>query len=430
MALQSAPGSHALPFGISAPTNQCIESPVTLHGRTYKLPKSPTVIVCVDGFDPTYLTRGVADGILPTMTKFMIRGFHAEAQCSMPSVTNANNVSIITGAPTAVHGIATNYFLDRKTGKETMIVDDSLVRGSTILAEMASRGVRVAAITAKDKLRKILQRGLTGPNTICYSSQYANDDIVQWLGWESRPSQYSAELSLFVLDAGLKLLRENRADLFYLTLSDFVQHKYAPGAPQADNFLAAIDARLQAFVDLGAVVGVTGDHGMSDKADSDGNPKVLFLQDELEKKFGVGCARVICPIADPFVKHHGALGGFVRVYVSDSHSSEVAEMVKYTATFDLVELTMLKEEAAERFEMPVDREGDFIVVSKSDAVLGAKEAEHDLSGLKGHRLRSHGGLSEQRIPVLLSTPIQEDQSTRPGQWRNFDIFDLALNRGQ
>ncbi|KAJ3494938.1 hypothetical protein NLG97_g3744 [Lecanicillium saksenae] len=398
---------------------------VALHGRTYKVPQKPTVIICVDGFDPEYLEAGLVAGILPNMAKLVSDGFHATAECSMPSVTNANNVSIITGAPTSVHGIATNYFLDRETGKETMIVDDSLVRGSTILAEMAERGVRVAAITAKDKLRKILQRGLDRSDAICYSTQFASDDVLAWLGYDARPDQYSAELSLYVLEAGVKLMREGKADLFYLTLSDYVQHKYAPDEPEAQKFLATIDKRIGEFLELGAVVAVTGDHGMSDKSDADGNPVVLYVQDELEKKFGSGCARVICPIADPFVVHHGALGGFVRVYVPESHAQLVPAMAEHIGTFDKVEVSLLKEEAAVRFEMPLDREGDFIIVATNNAVLGAKEAEHDLSGLKGHRLRSHGGLSEQHIPLMLSIPLKNAKAK--GNWKNYDIFDITLN---
>jgi phosphonoacetate hydrolase len=219
----------------------------------------------------------------------------------MPSFTNPNNVSIITGQPTAVHGIAGNYFLDRETGQETMIVDDSLLRGSTILAELAAAGVRIAAITAKDKLRRILQHGLDG-ESICYSTENASEAMLRRLGYAARPDQYSVALSLFVLDAGVQLLREQRADLLYLTLSDYVQHKHAPGAPEADAFMAAVDARLAALVALGAVVAVTGDHGMSDKCGDDGSPNILFLQDELERRFGTGCARVICPITDPFVR--------------------------------------------------------------------------------------------------------------------------------
>lgn len=370
---------------------------------------------------------GIQDNITPTMKRFMDTGFHTEAKCSMPSVTNANNMSIITGAPTAIHGIATNYFLDRETGEEVMITDDSLLRGSTILAEMANVGIRTAAITAKDKLRKLLQRGLDGSSSICYSSQKASDETLAWLGRTACPDQYSADLSLFVLEAGLKLLRERRADLFYLTLSDFVQHKYAPNTEEANAFFSAIDKTLQDFVDQGAVVAVTGDHGMSDKSDANGHPNVLFLQDELEKKFGHGCARVICPIADPFVKHHGALGGFVRVYVSDSHTKVIDTMAKFVTTFAQVELSMLKDEAAEKFEMPIDREGDFVVIATKDAVLGARQAEHDLTGLKGHRLRSHGGLSEQTVPILLSEPIVAECGAC---WRNYDVFDLALNYAQ
>ncbi|KAJ6787437.1 hypothetical protein PWT90_03277 [Aphanocladium album] len=359
------------------------------------------------------------------MAKLIRDGFHATAKCSMPSVTNANNVSIITGAPTSVHGIATNYFLDRETGEETMIVDDSLVRGSTILAEMAERGVRVAAITAKDKLRKILQRGLDRSDAICYSTQFASEEVLAWLGHDARPDQYSAELSLYVLEAGVKLLREAKADMFYLTLSDYVQHKYAPEEPEAQRFLSTIDRRIGEFLELGAVVAVTGDHGMSDKSDAYGNPVVLYVQDELEKKFGSGCARVICPIADPFVVHHGALGGFVRVYVPESHAKDILAMAKHIGSFDKVEMSLLKSEATARFEMPLDREGDFVIVATNNAVLGAKEAEHDLSGLNGHRLRSHGGLSEQHIPLMLSVPVKDLEAKK--EWKNYDIFDIALN---
>ncbi|KAK7927089.1 phosphonoacetate hydrolase [Apiospora marii] len=416
---------------------------ITLHSRTYNPPRQPTVVVCIDGFDPSYLDQGIADGLLPTMQAFAARGFRApaDADAAMPTFTNPNNVSIITGAPTAVHGIAGNYFLDRATGDEVMVVDDSLLRGSTILAEMAGRGgVRVAAITAKDKLRRILGHGLAeAEGSICWSSQCASEDVLAWLGkgkgdggdaTAALPSQYSAELSLLVLDAGVKILEERRADLLYLTLSDWVQHKHAPGSSEANEFMSAIDARLGRMVDLGAVVAVTGDHGMNDKCDDGGSPNVLFVQDELEDKFGPGCARVICPITDPFVKHHGALGSFVRVHVSEARGADVEDMIRFCKGFAEIEMVLPKEEAARVFEMPEDREGDFVIVSKKNAVVGSKATEHDLSSLQGHRLRSHGGLSEQRVPLLMSKPIQSSEDLVGKRWRNFDIFDLILNHGQ
>lgn len=395
------------------------------------MPRQPAVVVCVDGFDPDYLDHGIANGLMPNCKKFLESGFHVTGNCAMPSLTCPNNTSIITGMPTAVHGISGNYWLDRETRKETMVLDDSLLRGSTILSEMSKRGVRVAAITAKDKLRKILQHDIR--NGICFSSEYVKkctlaengiENVEAWIG-RPAPSQYSADLSMYVLDAGIKLLEEQRADLFYLTLSDYIQHKHAPGEPESNEFMADLDKRFGKLVTLGAVLAVTADHGMSDKAKDDGSPCVLFLQDELEKKFGEGCARVICPIADPFVKHHGALGGFVRVYARDE--ADIGRMVEFTRTFPEVELVLNGKDAAERFEMPLDREGDFVVVGKGNAAIGAKESEHDLSLLRDHRLRSHGSLAEQPLPLILSKPVVDTDSAAKRSWKNYDAFDLVLN---
>ena len=79
--------------------------------------------------------------------------------------------------------------------------------------------------------------------------------------------------------------------------------------------------------------------------------------------------------------------------------------------------------------MPVDREADFVVLGDDKTAIGAARTEHDLSGLAGHRLRSHGGLGEQRVPFILSRPLTPEYRDRAetGQLRNFDIFDFALN---
>jgi phosphonoacetate hydrolase len=352
----------------------------------------------------------------------------------MPSFTNPNNVSIITGQPPSIHGIAGNYLLDPATKKEHMIQDDSLLRGSTILEQMNYRGVRVAAVTVKDKLRRILGHGLAGSGAICFSAKYAGscsvkengiDDVEAWVG-RAQPSQYSGDLSLFVLDAGIKILEEKRADLLYLTLSDYIQHKHAPGQKESDEFLAALDQRLKDLVDLGAVVAVTGDHGMSDKCLPDGKPNVLFLEDQLASRFGKGSARIICPITDPFVRHHGALGSFVRVYL-ENPADHLQPMLDYVRTFPQVQIAMGGEEATSTYDLPLDREGHFVVISQKNAVIGSREEEHDLSNLGEHRLRSHGGLSEQDIPLVMSRPVRDAAAAEGRQWRNYDAFELALN---
>ena len=413
------------------------EKCIQLHGRTYKLPSRPTVVVCIDGFDPEYLQCGSEDGILPNMSSWVKHGFHNTAKCAMPALTNPNNLSIITGMPTAVHGISGNYYLDKETGEEHMVLDDSTMHGSTILELMANAGVRVAAVTAKDKLRKIINHGLSPSNgAICFSAQHADqcalaehgiENVEEWLGKQT-PSQYSGDLSLFVLDAGVKLLEENRADLFYLTLSDYIQHKHAPRSPVADDFMQAIDTRLGQLGQLGAVVAVTGDHGMSHKSNNNGTPNVLFLEDYLNSKWPEAHARVICPITDPFVKHHGALGGFVRVHLlGETNEDTVEDMLKEVRKLPEIEEAYTGAEAAELLEMPAEREGEMVVIAKKEAVVGSRKDEHDLSQLGDHSLRSHGAFSEQQIPLIRSLPVGSDVRAGSKGWRNFDVFDVALN---
>jgi phosphonoacetate hydrolase len=315
-----------------------------------------------------------------------------------------------------VHGIAGNYYLDRETGQEVMITDDRLMRGATILGLMSQEGVATAAVTAKDKLRRLLGRGLAGPSL---SSECADAATERSVG-RSRPDMYSADLSLFALDAGLRLL-DSGTRLLYLSLSDFVQHAHAPGDPEADAFHRALDERLAAFVERGAVVAMTADHGMNDK------PRVVFLEDELLERFGAGSARVICPITDPFVRHHGALGSFVRVYAGDH--ADIAPMMAASSALPGVAAVFDRTEAARRFALPYDREADFVVLGDAATAIGAARAGHDLSGLAGHRLRSHGGPYEQRVPFALSQPPTVAYRRRASArgLRNFDIFDFALN---
>jgi phosphonoacetate hydrolase len=407
---------------MTAPIQRPLEEPpmfdaIQLNSRHYRKPERPTVIICVDGCDPAYVERGISDGVFATIGSFAGEGFLGSADAVMPTFTNPNNVSIVTGAPPAVHGIAGNYCLDRETGREIMMTDEALMRSETILALMSRAGVPTAAVTAKDKLRRLLGRNLDG---VCFSSECA-DAAVEALVGRPRPDMYSADLSLYVLDAGLALLERGAARLLYLSLSDFVQHAHPPGDPEADAFHRAVDDRVRRFVELGAVVGLVADHGMNDK------PRVIFLEDELTRRFGAGAARVICPITDPFVRHHGALGSFVRGYARNG--ADLAAMMAASACLPGIAAVLDRTEAARRFELPFDREADFVVLGDADTVIGAARAEHDLSGLAGHRLRSHGGQAEQRVPFILSQPLRPSYRRRAetAGLRNFDIFDFALN---
>src|SRR5215208_75451 len=267
---------------------------------------------------------------------------------------------------------------------------------------------------------------------ICFSSEQADRctreehgiDNVEALVGRPKPDMYSADLSLFVLDAGIRLVEQERARLLYLSLSDYVQHGHAPDEPEALDFHRALDQRLARFEELGCVVAVTADHGMNDKALSDGRPHVLFLEDLLNAHFGAGAVRVICPITDPFVRHHGALGSFVRVY--RRRGVPLATLAHTIRALPGIDAVLTRDEAAVIYELPRDREADRVVTGDRNTVIGASEAEHDLSALAGHRLRSHGGIAEQTVPFLLSHPLLPDYRdiAQSRRLRNFDIFEF------
>jgi phosphonoacetate hydrolase len=405
-----------------------------VNGRRYALPKLPTVVVCVDGCEPDYLAQAVAFGHMPWMKRTLASGTALVADCVVPSFTNPNNLSIVTGAPPSVHGICGNYLLDAETGTEVMMNDPKWLRAPTILAALAGAGQRCAVITAKDKLRKLLGHGMAGG--ICFSSEKADQvsaaehGISDVLGLAQRPvpDVYSAELSEFVFAAGVALMRTQRPDVMYLSTTDYIQHKHAPGTPGANAFYSMMDRHLGALDEMGCVIALTADHGMNAKTRMDGAPDVIYLQDRLDGWLGAGRARTILPITDPYVVHHGALGSFATVYLAEEDLSRAMALI---ASVPGIERVLSREEAASAYELPADRIGDLVVVSQRFTVIGTSASKHDLSALEVP-LRSHGGVSEQRVPLILNRRIEgAGRETEEGRrWRNFDAFDLALNRAQ
>ena len=407
-----------------------------VNGTEYCRPGRPLVVVCIDGGDPAYIEHGLEAGILPNIARYMRDGFHTVAEGTMPSFTCPNNMSIVTGRPASVHGISGNFYLDRATGEPVVMTGPELLQVNSVMSEFSRAGLRVASVTAKDKLRRQLQKGMDlSGGSVSFSSQHADrctmeeNGIEDALGYVGRPlpDMYSADLSLFVLDAGLKLLEERRPDILYLSLTDYIQHAYAPGHAQADSFYAEMDARFGRFEELGATVALTADHGMNDKSNEDGTPCVVWLEDILDREFGRGACTVICPITDAFVGHHGSLGGFVRVYCHDGLPVERA--VEAISDVPGLERVLSREAVSEEFDLPFGTEGDLAVLGDEHTVIGSREADHDLSGLKGLRLRTHGSTHEAQVPILLSRPVRDDYARRAeeAQLHSYEAFDYALN---
>jgi phosphonoacetate hydrolase len=402
---------------------------IEVNGRAYAAPKQSTVVLCIDGCEPDYIAQAVAGGHMPFMKQVLASGTALVADCVVPSFTNPNNLSIVTGVPPSVHGICGNYLFDVESGTEVMMNDPKWLRAPTILAALADAGHSVAVVTAKDKLRLLLGHKMKG---ICFSSEKADQvteqdngitDVLPLVGMPV-PDVYSAELSEFVFAAGVRLIETRKPDFLYLSTTDYVQHKHAPGDPDANRFYAMLDRYLARLDALGTVFALTADHGMNAKTRLDASPNVVFLQDLLDDWLGAGRSRVILPITDPYVVHHGALGSFATIYVGPEAVAGVTARLRELPGMEVV---LGRDEAARRFELPADRIGDIVVVSERSVVLGTSRSRHDLSQLE-LPLRSHGGISEQRVPLVLNRRIAGLDPLR--RWRNFDAFELALNHAQ
>ncbi len=406
-----------------------LTNPVTANGRRYAVPKTCAIAICLDGCEPEYLEVAIAEGLMPNLERIRETGTDRLAHSVIPSFTNPNNMSIATGRPPSVHGICGNFLYDTETGEEVMMNDVRFLRAPTVFARYHEAGARVAVVTAKDKLRALLGAGLqfAEGRAIAFSSErscetskaeHGIDNASDWLGMPV-PDVYSAALSEFVFAAGVKLLEEWRPDVMYLSTTDYIQHKFGPNEAGAKDFYAMFDRYLGRMDAQGAAIVVTADHGMKPKHDSDGAPRVIYLQDLLDGWLGEGTARVILPITDPYVVHHGALGSFATVYLPerapiDDIKRDLLGQAGIMAVHD-------RDAAVRLFDLPPDRIGDLVVLGTENMTLGTSADRHDLSGLDVP-LRSHGGLTEQEVPFIVNRKLD-----LPGAptLRNFDAFFYA-----
>lgn len=407
-----------------------MNSPLTVNGREYSWPQQPLVAVCIDGSQPEYIEEAIAGGHMPFTQKMLESGTDLRGQSVVPSFTNPNNLSIVTGVPPRVHGISGNFFLDPESGQEVMMNDPKFLRTGTLFQAFHEAGAKIAIVTAKDKLRRLLGHGLdyTSGRAICFSSEKANETTLAENGIENAqsmvgrpiPSVYSAELSEFIFDAGVKLMHSFRPDLMYLSTTDYIQHKHAPGTPVANQFYAMMDRYWEELHAQGAALALTADHGMNAKFNQAGEPDVLYLQSLFDEWLGTEQARVILPITDPYVVHHGALGSFATVYLADAAKAQ--ELAGRLAEVEGIEAAYTNTEGCMAFDLPNDRLGDLIVVSTTNKVLGTTPERHDLSQLK-EPLRSHGGVCDRQVPLVFSQQVEATGALL----HNYDLFDLALN---
>ncbi len=402
------------------------------NGRSYSPPEQPLAVICIDGCADEYLSVSIAKGAMPRTAAMAAHGYRGMVRGALPSFTNVNNTAIVTGVPPCRTGICGNFFLNPETGEEVMMNSPEFRRCGTLLTAAADAGRLVAFITAKEKLRTVLGDGIVERGGIVFSSEKVDEARQETHGVEHaedligrpRPEIYSGDASIYVLEAGAALVEEGRADFLYLSLTDFMQHKFAPEDVESLEFYRALDTRIGRLLDAGCLVAATADHGMNAKNKADGSPNVIYVESLLTARFGSGI-RVICPITDPYVVHHGALGSLVMVHLDDSDRR--GDIARFLMEQDGITEVYDREMAAKKLELAPDRIGDLCVLSARDVVVGKTPDDHDLSVLEGG-LRSHGGRYEEMVPLLVSEPLTESflRFVRRDP-RNFDVFDIACN---
>ena len=337
------------------------------------------VVVCCDGLDPAYLAATETPG----WDAIAEAGTTGECDGVVPSVTNVNNVSIVTGTFPEEHGLTGNTYWDREAGERVYMEEPSFVRVPTRLQTAADDGDAVGALVVKDKLRRMVGRGCS----LAESAEAAPDWLEDAVG--PAPDIYSGEASPWVMDAAVHVLESRDLDWLYVSTTDVVPHKHAPEEARAREWVAAMDAGIAGIAERADAVAVTADHGMRHKS----------LAVDLERALGDGGvgATVIRLIRDKHVYHHQNLGGAAYVYLDDT--GEVDAAADLLAGLDGVDEVHDREAACEAFRLPPDRVGDLMVLGTEDSAFGPLESgTHEAVDL-----RSHGSHHERRVPYVTST---------------------------
>jgi len=405
---------------------------LNINNREYSSSiKNTSIVICLDGSQKEYLDEASKKNITPNLDRIIKKGEYLLAHSAIPSFTNPNNISIVTGQPSSVHGICGNFFYTPSKDEEVMMNDPQYLRAPTIFEKYYEAGAKIALVTAKDKLRTLLGNGLKydDKRAICFSAEKSDkatmnhngiDDVNDWLGM-SVPEVYSAELSEFVMAAGVKLMKEFQPDILYLSTTDYIQHKYEPGHEVANKFYSMFDRYIGQLDEMGAMLIITADHGMKPKSNENGSPNAIFLQDHLDSIFKKGKTKVILPITDPYVAHHGALGSFATIYLENKN--DINSVINEIKKIKEIEIVLNKEEACLTYNLPEDRTGDIICMSSEFTTIGSSREKHDLSGLN-EPLRSHGGLHEREVPFIINKKMNQIDKNK--QLYNYDAFYYAI----
>jgi phosphonoacetate hydrolase len=249
------------------------------------------------------------------MDKIAREGFRTTGQAVIPSVTNVNNTTIVTSSYPETHGITSNYFLDQTTGKEVYMESSEFLLTNTIFRRVAGNGGISALLTAKEKLKTLIQDGAQFSETAERPSAWLIDRI------GAPPDIYSIEVNHWLFRAAREVLLEKSPDLLYLTTTDYANHILAPESDESQQNINQLDRLLGDILNVSSDIEIiiTADHGM--------NPKFRALDlTQILKDTGIS-ANAIPIIKDRYVVHHQNLGGAAYIYLDDLYTIDEASAI-------------------------------------------------------------------------------------------------------
>jgi len=362
-----------------------------------------TLVFLIDGFDPDYIRSTT----LPCLAALMKGGASTlDGQGVLPSLTNVNHVSLLAGTYPERHGLCANFYFDRGTGAEVFMDQVAFVREPLFFERVKALGWPTALVTAKEKLTRLLRRGLD----LCVDMASAPADLVAKVG--PAPDIFSMEINLWVLEMAREVAARHAPRLFYVATTDYPEHKLSPGHPEMQRYLRDADELIGQIVetyDLARdLVVLTADHGMNAKLWS-ASPVRYLAQAGIR-------ARGVPLIRDGLYAHHRDLGGALYLYLENPGQTDRArELLAGAPGIDTV---VTRSEAA-ALRLPRERVGDLICFGQREWALGVWDEGDPARSEEG--LRSHGSSHEQMIPMVLT-----GAGIRPGsQIENGRIVDLV-----
>jgi phosphonoacetate hydrolase len=335
------------------------------------------VVACLDGLDPEYLAAVETPG----WDRIADRGNAGTCEGLVPSLTNVNNVGIVTTSFPEENGVTGNTYYDPERDEQAYMNDPSLLRRRTELQRRADRGETVAALVAKDKLVGMVSQDCD----LAASAEDPPDWLADAVG--EPPGIYSGGASAWLMDAAVHVLDEQDPDVLYVSTTDVIPHKHGPEEAAAEEWVRELDAGVAALAERSDALVATADHGMNHKS------VCVDLEAALDREDRD--AEVVRLITDEHTYHHQNLGGAAYVYLPDGS----ADALEPLADIDGVEAVLPAAEAAKRFRLPTDVIGDALVLGTESSVFGPVE-----EGVRGSvELRSHGSHHERDVPYVATT---------------------------